>query len=230
MLEHIKQNQYVYFSIVAHHPSGGYLSATDTQPTYTVRKKVGNTITNLISNYDMQTSSVPGLYDGYFYTSGNIFSNGDYCEVYASGKVSGLSDVIIAKSFKVGDIFDGNLVQVSGNDINYNDFASNIYYCNVKYIKDNANNRDEYTVNWLKNSRPLTSGNITNPALSVYRTNDGVAVFQNQTLSFANNTLGILRYNGSNTIVSGEAYLARTSGTIDGSNRTWEYLFGLDAL
>ena len=59
MLEHIKQNQYVYFSIVAHHPSGGYLSATDTQPTYTVRKKVGNTITNLISNYDMQTSMYP---------------------------------------------------------------------------------------------------------------------------------------------------------------------------
>ena len=94
MLEYIKQNQYVQFGVIAHHPSSGYLSYTDVQPTYTVRKKSDLTVNNVISNALMQTdSTLPGVYNGYFYTSGNVFSNGDYCEVIVSGKVQGLTDL-----------------------------------------------------------------------------------------------------------------------------------------
>lgn len=232
MLEYIRQDQYVYFGVFTHHPSSGYLTAADAQPTYTVRRRQDISANNVISNAVMQTDpNIYGLYNGYFYTSGTMFSNGDYCDVYVSGKVQGLTDLIFVKSFKVGDVFDANITQISGNYINYNDFGASSYFANIKYNKDNLNAQDEYTVNWFKNNQVLSSGNITNPAISVYNTNGNSALFTNKKLTFASTGLGVLRYNEtSNITASGESYLVIASGTIDGATRTWQNLIGIDAL
>jgi hypothetical protein len=130
-------------------------------------------------------------------------------------------------------IIDVNVVRVSGTDVHYNDIVNqNVYFANIKFIKDSVTPRDEYTIQWFKNAVPLASGGVTNAAISVYRA-DGTntALLTNQQLAYTHISHGGLRYNEtSNLAVSGEAYVVVTSGTIDASTRTWQNVVGLDYL
>jgi len=101
-----------------------------------------------------------------------------------------------------------------------------IYYADIKYYNDSANTDSEYSVCWFKNNTAVPSGNLTNPALSVYNTVDGTAVFQNQTMDFVSVNLGVTRHNSNLILSSGEPYLAIASGTIDGSNVSWKKIIG----
>lgn len=112
-----------------------------------------------------------------------------------------------------------------------NKICSNIYYAGIKFIKDAANNQDEYIVQWFRNSLPVSSGEVTSPAISVYKTSDGLALTANRVLTQTSVHNGVLRYNEASSLaVSGEPYLAITSGTIDGSLRIWSNPIGLDSL
>jgi len=231
MYQSYKQNDYVNFSVVCHHPSGGTLSLSDSAPWFVVEKMNALSPTQVLTGNLSANSMMVGRYDGYFYTSGNMFDEDSHYQVWVSGRVIGISDVIPVKSFIVKNAPDVNITKVSGQLINGNDFGSNLYYANIKFNKDVINSRDEYTVNWFKNSRPLSSGNFTNPALTVCRTDNGTAIFSNQKMTYADKSIGVVRYNDSvNLTSSGEAYLVIASSTIDGSSRRWEQLIGIDSL
>jgi len=233
MLEYVKTNQYIYFSVVSHHPASGYLYGLDSYPKYWVNKRNNTgTVSTVITPSIMDTTDSygPTTYLGHFYTSGNIFDNGEYYEVYVSGKCQGTSDITLVKSFRINDVFNSNVVQTSGTNISPF-FGKDIYYSQIKYTKDNISVRDEYNILWYKNDTPLYSGAITGMGLSVYRGSDSSPVFQNASLSYTNAYWGNLRYNySSSALASGEAYLAVTSGVIDGQMRTWQAFVGIDAL
>lgn len=103
-----------------------------------------------------------------------------------------------------------------------------LYFADVKQYYDLANNRDEYDVQWFNGGIHVTSGQLTNPALSVYNTTTGAAVLANKTLTYASTQLGAVRYNSSaaEVLASGEPYLAVVSGTIGGATRTFMKVIG----
>jgi hypothetical protein len=132
------------------------------------------------------------------------------------------------------DEVNANVIKVSGVLVHYNDLVNpTIFFSNIKFIKDGLNNRDEYTAQWFRNASPLPSGQVTNPAISVYRTSDQTALFENKVLNYFSVKHGTLRAEEStvaNLAYSGEPYLAITSGTIDGATRQWQNIIGLDYL
>lgn len=230
MSEYIKQNEFTYFTVITHNPSGGAVTNADETPKYRVYNKTTGARLIDWSVLESQTNVILGNYWGSFYTSGNLFSVGDYCSVIVSGKVASTVDFVEVKSFQVAPTINANITQTSGTNISPF-FGQDSYFANIKFIKDNINSRDEYNVNWFKNSTPLGYGLVTNPALTVYNTSTGAALFSNQVLTAAGSPIGALRFNGSSNILpSGEVYLAVTSGLIDGSVRRWENLVGIDSL
>lgn len=108
---------------------------------------------------------------------------------------------------------------------------SSHYYSMLRYIKDSVQNQDEYLVQWYRNSTPLSSGNVLNPAITIYRTDTGAALVSNKALSYTSLNNGSLRTNELVSLVaSGEPYMAVMSGLIDSSNRVWAVPFGIDVL
>ena len=231
MFPYCKLNQNVYFSVVCHKPSGGVISAADATPWYRVERMSGSSPVEVTTGFLAADSVMAGRYNGYFYTSSTLFSENNSYQVWVSGRVDGVADILPVKSFYIKNYVDSNMVQVSGAEINGNDFYSNLYYANIKFNKDTINSRDEYTVNWFKNNQPLSSGNFSNPALTVYNTSTGAALFSNQKLTYASLNLGVVRYNDAvNVTASGEAYLVVASSLIDGASRRWEQIIGIDSL
>lgn len=328
MSEYINLGDVTYFGITLQHPSGGYLTNADETPRYFLYKNASDT--ELISANFTARAGLIGTYRGSGdITTGNGFAAGDYVEVHASGKVSGLVGRAIIKTFVVSDTYnvnvstwsgvpvnslnngnptvniasltgvplatsinptiqnavwgaklsnlnindttgsglwriglkliDSNTVQWSGHNLantltntlqqaifgaklsswtinntvgsGLNKISQNIYYAGIKFVKDSTSPRDEYIVQWFRNSLPVSSGEVTNPALSVYKTSDGTALTQNRPMAVTSVYNGVLRYNeASNLAVSGEPYLAMASGTIDGSVRVWSNPIGLDYL
>lgn len=108
---------------------------------------------------------------------------------------------------------------------------SDIYFAHIKYISDTTNNSDEFAVQWFKNDQPVASGDLTVPAISVYNTSTGAAIFEHKGMNYASSRLGVVRYNSTPmTLASGEPYLVETSGTIDATNRIWKTIVGIDLL
>lgn len=121
-----------------------------------------------------------------------------------------------------------NTIQVSGVPVS---IADDIYFSVIKFVKDTTNIKDEYVVQWFKNSLPLASGQITNPAISVYKTSDNTSLFTNKVLNYYSVLHGGLRYDETSSLaVSGEPYMVITSGTIDSATRVWNNPIGLDYL
>lgn len=148
-------------------------------------------------------------------------------------KISGVS---VATSNYVEDkVWNARQDQHNTNETfgsGINKITQNLYFANIKFDKDSTVPQDEYNVNWFKNALPIVSGQITNPALSVFKT-DGTngSLFTNKVMNYANVNMGTVRYNEvTNLAVSGEVYLAVASGIIDGLTRTWQNLIGLDSL
>lgn len=247
-MEYISIDDIIYFGVTTSNPSGGALTNTDVTPRWYTFLNGSDTIiqqgdltlrTNLIGTYRGNTTV--SLINGY--------SSGDYCEVHVSGTIGGILGRAIVKSFVIDDLYkanvtkiDGvvagqaivkaNIVQISGTQINYSDLVPNdLYYANIKFIRDSTVIDDEYTVNWFKNATPLESGQVTNAALTIYKTSDSTSLFTNKVLNYYSVNHGALRYNEPTNIqTSGEPYLAVASGTINGSTRLWKNLVGLDYL
>ena len=294
MSEYVKLNNSVKFGITIHNESGILVNADETPAWMVFEEKVDTPITN--GNFVQRTNFI-GNYRGEVFASGELgFKTNKYYEIHASGKVDNIVGWDIVKTFILDDVYDANIVQTSGNDLNIEDFKADtsslgtlanqvaisgdvttvktqtdkltfdsnnriessgaytqdanivrvsgelvhindfkysendIYYADIKYVKDTINNQDEIGLQWYKNMTPITSGDITNPYLSLYNTSDGSSVAEHQDLSYAGDT-GALRYNlTSNLFASGEPYLIITSGTIDSGLREWRHVVGIDRL
>lgn len=122
---------------------------------------------------------------------------------------------------------DSQLTGLSGDLVTAN---TAVYFANVKYVRDNINSQDEYSVVWFKNDQPVQSGSLTSPAISVFNTSTGAAVVNNKKMSYASPNLGVVRYNATSSLLgSGEPYLVSVSGSIDSTVRTWRTIIGIDA-
>lgn len=178
-------------------------------------------------------STIPGLLDvNIIRVSGTpvtLTTGIDTNLTHISGVPVGLSDYIENKVWNAplithlnNETFGSGLAKIS----------SDLYFANIKFVKDSNVPNDEYTVQWFKNTTLVASGQVTNPAISIYKT-DGTntSLFTNKVLNWTNVNTGTLRGNESVTlVVSGEPYLAITSGVLDGVNRVWSNLIGLDYL
>lgn len=228
MSEYIKLNDEVRFGIHIHNPavSGALINADET-PRWFVMEQDSDT--PILAGSFTQRTGINGSYRGSFFASGTSgFDAGNYYEVHASGKVLGQVDRAICKTFVLNDIYDVNIVQVSGSPVHINDFGGNIYFADIKYIKDAANIRDEYSCNWFKNGQFIPSGSLQDPAISVYNTSTGSPLFENQRMTFASTNLGVVRYNTTDLAPSGEPFFVAVSGLIDSNTRVWKQIIGLD--
>jgi len=133
----------------------------------------------------------------------------------------------------LAQVVDANVVQVSGEWVHISDFDTDVYYADIKFIKDKTNNQDEYNVSWFKNTNPLGSGDVVGPRISVIKTTDGSDLVADRKLSYTSDYYGALRHNettNANIAVSGDVYLVHTSGIIDSTYRKWSKLVGIDEL
>lgn len=256
MSEYIKTNDTVYFTANFYHPISGYSRAPDVTPQWLVYENNG---TSSILNGSMAArTNVPGSYFGSFVASvANGFDVGAFYDVQVSGSIDSITRVASVKQFVLDDIYnvnivqvsgeyvssgfetlDANIVSVSGTPVSINDFRTDIsgldqdiYFAAIKYVADATNNRDEFAVHWFKNDQPVSSGSLTNPRISVYNTATGASVLAGQAMTYASPNIGVVRYNTVTTLLaSGEPYLVETSGTIDSITRTWRSIVGVDLL
>lgn len=104
-----------------------------------------------------------------------------------------------------------------------------IYYADIDYYHDETNTRDEYGIKWFKNNSFLTSGELTNPAMTVIDVLTGTALLSNQVLSYTNDTDALLFHiesTAANILESGNPYCIQVSGVIDSVSRTWPKIVG----
>jgi hypothetical protein len=358
MSEFIKKTDTVRFGVTTHNPSGGALKTADEAPRWRVFEEASDT--SILDGLFTVRTGYDGTYRATFdATIGNGFNSNSYYEIHASGKVDGIVGRAIIKTFVLDDIYNANMVEISGDklagafvtaelqaatqasidaietdtgttipgtittlqsdtddiqtrlpaalvgglmssdvtaistdttaannlELQYDGtgltgatFPANqadldtaqadldiitdsdgvvvgdagvdkvwdetttghttintfggalqpIYYANIKYIKDAGNGSDEYAACWYKNSIPIESGSLTNPAISVYNTNGGVGLFTNQTMDYASTALGVVRYDSTLLTPSGEPFVVHVSGVIDSVSRTWKQIVGLD--
>jgi len=232
MSEFVSLGDTVYFGMTVHNPSGSVsnLMNADTTPVWASYVDASDTIKQQ-GTFTLRTGIVGTYRASLVASAANGYASGNYVEIHASGVANNVQGRAIIKSFVINDVFDCNVVQISGQRINYSDVAGPIYFAGIKFIHDGITPSDEYVVQWFKNSTPLASGQVTNAALSVYNTNSNSSLFTHKVLNYQSINHGTLRYNEvTNIAVSGEPYLAVASGTIDGATRTWTNPIGLDYL
>ena len=148
------------------------------------------------------------------------------------------ADFDLSDAVSVSGVVESNVVQVSGEYVHLNDFQTDIssldadiYFANIKYISDTTNNKDEYAAQWFKNDQPVPSSSLTNPCISVYHTLTGDVMVSNQSMAYASPNLGVVRFDRTPMLLaSGEPYLVEISGIIDGTNRVWKSIVGVDLL
>lgn len=230
MSEYIKLNDFVRFNIYTYHPSSGQSTDADSTPRWFV---YDSGVVPILNGEMQAKTGLVGAYIGSFQaTDGNGFASDKYYSVEVSGSIDNQTAFTTVKEFVIDDLYDVNIVQVSGENVNISDFQyqdTPIYFANIKYVYDGTNGHDEYAIQWYQDDQPVTSGDITNPAISIYNTSDGSAVIEHQKLTYASPLLGVLRHNEvSSLLASGEPYLVETSGTINSSLRTWKTLVGID--
>lgn len=230
-MEFVSLSDTVYFGCTIHNPSGGALINADTTPVWNSFINNSDTITQQ-GNFTGRTGMVGTYRANLVASAANGYASGNYVEIHASGVVGGVQGRAIIKTFVINDVFDCNIVQVSGTPIAYTDLVPNpIYFAGIKFVHDGITPDDEYIVQWFKNSTPLASGQVTNGALSVYNTSANGSLFINKRTDYQSVSHGAMRYNEpTNIAVSGEPYLAVASGTIDGATRVWTNPIGLDYL
>lgn len=104
------------------------------------------------------------------------------------------------------------------------------YYADVKFTKNGVALRDEYTVDWFKNTQPVGSSSITSPTIQVFKRTDGSSLIAQHSMNFISTNLGTLKYDETvNLAGSGDAYIVQVSASIDGSTRTWNKLVSRDS-
>lgn len=228
MPEPVKLGDVVYFGVTIHTPPSGALINADATPRWMMFRNGSDSIT-LQGDFTQRANHIGRYRSSGIVSTGNGFSTNDYVEVHASGRVGGQYDGCIVKSFIIDDIFDANIVKVSGNNVTIGDFSPNVYYANIKFVRDNIT--DRYGVSWYKNGQLMGSGDLTNPALSVYNSQTGASLILNQSLVYTSPSLGLVRhFESTNIQTSGIPYEVITSGNIDGSVRQWKNIVGIDIL
>jgi hypothetical protein len=116
MSEYIQLDDTVRFTQNFYHPASGYSSAVDSTPRYYVYED--DTNTNILQGGMTARTDIPGSYHGSFVAStANGFETDKFYDVQVSGELNGISGFTSVKQFKLGDIYDTNVVQVSGEQI-----------------------------------------------------------------------------------------------------------------
>ena len=105
-----------------------------------------------------------------------------------------------------------------------------IYTAKLAVFDDDGAGMDRYVVTWFANGAPVTSG-ITLPSIRVVRVADGTDLVPSSTMTEIASGLSRYRYDAATTqrVVSGAAYIALLSATIDGATRTWDQPVGRDS-
>lgn len=116
----------------------------------------------------------------------------------------------------------------SGENKNFQD----LYFANVKTVVSDGTQQDYIGVSWYKNNFIVSSGALTNPAVSVYRTDTGAVLLNNGVMSYSSAQLASVYTNigTPNLFPSGIPILVNVSGTIDGITRNWNSIVGVDIL
>lgn len=149
----------------------------------------------------------------------------------------------VTTPFKIATVSEPwSIIPVSGNtqymiydgESNQTYNPPDLYYANIKYTRKNVTGawQDNFSTQWYKNGSVVTSGQLTNPRLSVYNTVDGSVLLNGVAMSYSSPILGSTYYSSSNPTVtnSGIPYMVAISGTIDGQMRQWNQIIGIDLL
>lgn len=103
----------------------------------------------------------------------------------------------------------------------------NVYLADIDVAIDTANERDEYTVTWLKNGVPVTSG-ITSPTIQVVKRADGTDLVASTAMTQIGATASYKYDEATNVITAGEAVLVIVGATIDGAARSFRRVVSRD--
>lgn len=128
-----------------------------------------------------------------------------------------------------GGRMDSSIGATQAGAIDLVGFAAdtNTYQAKVVLIDDDAGIKDRYVVGWFKNGQPVTSG-VTVPTIRIKKISDGTDLVATAAMTDIND--GDSRYDeGTNRIVSGAAYQAIATATIDSATRTWKQPIGRDS-
>ena len=116
MSEFIKKTDTVRFGVTTHNPSGGALKTADEAPRWRVFEEASDT--SILDGLFTVRTGYDGTYRATFdATIGNGFNSNSYYEIHASGKVDGIVGRAIIKTFVLDDIFDANMVEISGDKL-----------------------------------------------------------------------------------------------------------------
>lgn len=136
MSEFVKLGDTFRFGVVTHNPSGGALKTADELPRWSVFEDSSDT--PILEGAFTLRSGFIGTYRSTFNaTLGNGFNSTGFYEVHASGKVDSIVGRAIIKSFVLDDIYNANMVQISGANL-----PGAFVDSNVKYISDDATAAD----------------------------------------------------------------------------------------
>ena len=182
-MEFVSLEDTVRFGINTHNVSGVRVNADSTPRWYVFEDKAHDfLLEDLFIARSGNSNEFVGNYIGCFDASGVTgFESNKYYEVLASGEVDGNVGFHVVKTFVVDDVYDANVVQVSGVPA---ELDPDLYFSDIHYTKDANNTQDEYTVCWFKNAQIVPSADISNPAITVVNTSDNSKYIQNQTLDF----------------------------------------------
>lgn len=102
------------------------------------------------------------------------------------------------------------------------------YQAKVWVFDDNGGTTDRYVAVWHKNGQPVTSG-ITSPTIQVIKVSDGTDLIASGAMTEIA-SLGMYKKDeGTNRMVSGAAYVAKVTASIDSGTRTWFQPVGRDS-
>lgn len=103
--------------------------------------------------------------------------------------------------------------------------STDCYWAQVTLTVDSD---DEWTVLWIKNGVPVTSGVTGTPTIRVIKRADGSDLVSLSNMSTI--ATGVYKYNeATNTVTLGEAVVVEVKATIGGSERTWRSVVTRDA-
>lgn len=107
--------------------------------------------------------------------------------------------------------------------------VENTYQAKLEMIDDDSGTTDRYIVSWFKNSEPINSG-ITGTTLQVIKVSDGTDLIATTAMTQVSGTSNYhYPATGASRMVSGVAYIAIASATIDGETREWRQPIGVDS-
>jgi len=164
MLEHVKLNDTVYFTINYHNPTGGYSMPSARPPRWLVYR--GAEVQPLLSG-PLVSRGILGSYVGVFIANAaNGFEDGLFYDVQASGFINNESVFNAVKQFVVGDLADVNLIRVNGVPINVTqEVKADIVKCSGVAVTLNDFNKNSSSVVTIATSG-ITANSIVAGALN----------------------------------------------------------------